>query len=291
MGLARDFPEPPLAGRARSQAHRAGRLPAADRREGVYLVGATELAVEHAVWDSLCIAWGTGSSCRANIGRSCRGFRNCRWPSTRRSRPDYIARRIRYGFGVWDYNAAPYAEWRMQSGHPHRAENGPRLRRLHPRPQGPVRPASRVLRPGWRKSRDIRGEAKLCIGNPEPVVAGGRICRRPVRPRAGGRQHLDRTRSDGGGWCECERQKSWGASPTAIAPGQRGGRRGEPEVSRQAGLYAYNFHSSPPGIRAHGQVVVSVATAFLKGGLSLDEHPRRLVRARLRPWEFANTTV
>ena len=37
------------------------------------------------------------------------------------------------------------------------------------------------------------------------------------------------------------------------------------------GLYAYNYHSPPPGIRSHPQVVVSVATAFLKGGLSLEE--------------------
>ena len=37
------------------------------------------------------------------------------------------------------------------------------------------------------------------------------------------------------------------------------------------GLYAYNFHSPPPRIQADPHVVVSVATAFLKGGLSLDE--------------------
>lgn len=37
------------------------------------------------------------------------------------------------------------------------------------------------------------------------------------------------------------------------------------------GLYAYNYHSPPPSIRANPNVVISVATAFIKGGQSLDD--------------------
>ena len=40
---------------------------------------------------------------------------------------------------------------------------------------------------------------------------------------------------------------------------------------KYVGIYAYNMHSPPPGIRVHPKVVVSVATAFLRGGLTLDQ--------------------
>ena len=38
-----------------------------------------------------------------------------------------------------------------------------------------------------------------------------------------------------------------------------------------AGMYAYNLHGPPPGIRVNPHVVVSVATAYLSGGFSIDQ--------------------
>ena len=66
VGLARDFPESPLAGRW-------SELKSTEREDyllrtaadGVYLLGATELAVEHAVWDFL-YRLGPASSCRVS---------------------------------------------------------------------------------------------------------------------------------------------------------------------------------------------------------------------------------
>ncbi len=40
---------------------------------------------------------------------------------------------------------------------------------------------------------------------------------------------------------------------------------------KYVGMFAYNQHSPPPNTRVHSHVIVSVATAFIKGGLSFDE--------------------
>jgi hypothetical protein len=78
--------------------------------QGVWLLGATELAVEHAVWDFLY-----------RLGHR-QFFPGEHWevvPSRRdlsvtvdtNESPSYRSRRIWYGFGPWDYAAKPYADW------------------------------------------------------------------------------------------------------------------------------------------------------------------------------------
>ena len=37
------------------------------------------------------------------------------------------------------------------------------------------------------------------------------------------------------------------------------------------GMYAYASHSPPPAIRVHPQVIVSVATGFIRGGFTVEE--------------------
>lgn len=79
--------------------------------------------------------------------------------------------------------------------------------------------------------------------------------------------------SDGGGWCECKECAKLGsvsdqavtlANEVAVEINQR-------HPGKLVGMYAYNYHSPPPKVRVHPQVVISVATSFLKGGLRLDE--------------------
>ncbi len=40
---------------------------------------------------------------------------------------------------------------------------------------------------------------------------------------------------------------------------------------KYVGMYAYSAHSPPPNLRVHPQVVISVATAFIRGGYTVDE--------------------
>jgi hypothetical protein len=93
---------------------------------GLLLLGSTDLAVRHAVWDTL-----------HRIGYR-QYFPGKHWefvPHTRTlsidfdvlQKPSYHSRRIWYGFGAWDYAKEPYREWceknrcvagiELQSGH------------------------------------------------------------------------------------------------------------------------------------------------------------------------------
>ena len=107
------------------------------------MIGATELAVEDAVWDLLYRGLPPVLSRRALGSRP--ASRNWPRPWTSRKSPDY-PRRIWYGFGPWDYAAEPYRDWcagigrvgvKMNSGHSYGG---------FVRPSGRIRSASGVLR-------------------------------------------------------------------------------------------------------------------------------------------------
>jgi hypothetical protein len=80
--------------------------------------------------------------------------------------------------------------------------------------------------------------------------------------------------SDGGDWCETEEEAEFGsvsdrvvylANVVAEAINELG--YGEKYV----GIYAYNQHSLPPEIEVHPNVVVSVATEFIRGAYTVGE--------------------
>lgn len=110
VGMVRDFPM--LAGEL-------PREPKEDEREtyrlrsherGVWLIGTTELAVEHAVWDVL-----------HRLGYR-QFFPGPTWEVVPHSpelsiavdvveRPSYLARSIWYGYGLWDHAKEHYEDW------------------------------------------------------------------------------------------------------------------------------------------------------------------------------------
>jgi hypothetical protein len=92
-------------------------------------VGATDQAVVHAVWDLLY-----------RLGHR-QFFPGAAWEVVPRTpnlslhvdvqeHPSYYSRRIWYGFGAWDYNAQPYADWCLRN----RATGGIVLRTGHAYP-------------------------------------------------------------------------------------------------------------------------------------------------------------
>ena len=239
---------------------------------GVLLCGATEMAVEHAAWDLLY-----------RLGYR-QFFPGKTWEVVPRAdrlaivvdvreAPAYLARRIWYGFGPWDHSADAYAEWCRRN----RATSGLELNSGHSyggivsrnRAEFAAHPEYYALVDG---QRNTRGEAMFCVANPglRQLVADDAIRFFEQNPDA---DSVSRDPSDGGGWCQCPECAAIGsvsdralalANLTAEAVNKR-------FVEKYVGIYAYNEHSPPPGIRVHPRVVISVATAFIRGGYTVDQ--------------------
>ena len=236
---------------------------------GVYLLGATEPAVEHAVWD-LLYRLGYRQFFPGPTWEVVPNMPDIRIAVAADQRPDYLTRRIWYGFGLWDYNRKPYEQWCARN----RAVMGFNLRTNHAY-DGLISSNKRAFQahPEFYGLLDgKRTSTKICIGNPElrALVAAGAIRYFEARPDA---DSISMDPSDGGGWCQCDRCKAIGsvsdraltlANAVAAAVTRR-------FKGKAVGMYAYSQHSPPPTIRVHPNVVISVATGFIRGGYTLDE--------------------
>lgn len=236
--------------------------------DGVLLSGTTEDAVEHAVWDLLhhlgYRQFFPGETWEVIPART-----TLQVEVNLTAAPDYHFRRIWYGFGTWDYNAGPWQDWvrrnrmggslQLHSGHAYGGIIRARQQVFDQHPE------FYALVDGQRQ---VKPQAKLCIGNPE--------LRRTVVEYAVDhfRQHPDEDSismdpSDGGGWCECELCRRVGTpSDRALLLANEVAQAVRP---RFVGMYAYNYHSPPPTLRVAPNVCINVATAFIKGGRSLDD--------------------
>jgi hypothetical protein len=238
-------------------------------RSGLRVLGSSELAVEDAVWDLLY-----------RLGYR-QFFPGANWEVVprqpnlaiaidRRERPCYYARSIWYGFGPWDYAKDPYTQWCAKN----RAVKGIELNTGHSydsilhdnRAAFAAHPEYLGLVGGERRS------TKFCISNPglRKLVVEYELKRFQKDPTL---DSVSLDPSDGGDWCECENCRKLGtitdralllANEVAVAVNRK-------YPGKLVGMYAYNYHSPPPDLRADPHVVVSVATAFIKEGRSLDE--------------------
>jgi len=270
VGLPADFPALKLADRFKSDdMTRREEYLLRSHADGIHLVGETDIAVEHAVWDLLYRVgyrqyfpgknWEVIPS-RKTLSVAVDAF----------EKPAYHARRIWYGFGPWDYAAAPYADWCAKN----RATSGITLNTGHAYDGIIARnkkafadhPEYLGLLGGVRKS------SKLCIANPDlrKLVADDALAQIEKDPT---RDSVSVDPSDGGGWCECDACKKIGsvsdralflANETAIAVNAK-------HPGRLVGMYAYSEHSPPPTLEAHPKVAISVATGFIRGGFTIDQ--------------------
>lgn len=238
---------------------------------GLYVVGATELAVQHAVWD-LLYRIGYRQFFPGKTWEIVPEIRDLSIAVDVEEAPDYHSRRIWYGFGPWDYADEPYRQWcsrnrtaaalELNTGHAYGGIASAK------RAEFAQHPEYFALVDGQRQSG--HENAKFCISNPglRKLVVQYANEYFDKNPDA---DSVSVDPSDGGGWCQCEACARMGgvsdravtlANDVAAAVGPRG---------KLVGMYAYSYHSPPPRIRVQPQVVISVATAFLKGGLTVDE--------------------
>ena len=269
VGTAADFPALALADAlaVRTMADRETYL-LRSHSAGLHVIGATELAVEDAVWDLL-----------HRLGYR-QFFPGATWEVVPSSldlsiaadgmqKPDWYSRRIWYGYGNWDYNAGPYAEWCLRN----RARAGFALHTGHA--YGALirrnRKAFDNTPEFYGLVGDERKSSKMCIGNPalRQLIVDYAVKYFEENPEA---DSTSMDPSDGGGWCECPACAKLGSITdraltlsNAVAEAINRTHR-----DKYVGLYAYNFHSPPPDIQAHPNVIISIATAFIKGGFTID---------------------
>jgi len=278
LGLPGQFP---ALGRATVHASRFAREDywLSSRAGGVLLIGQTESGVENAVWDFL-----------HRLGYR-QFFPGERWEVVPQRvdlsidvdvhvSPSYAYRHIWYGHGPWDYAAEPYTRWRRRN----RMPGAVVLRTGHAYP-GIIRglqhefdrhPEFYPLIEGVRKpSRN----AKLCISNAElrHLVVQYELGLFRKSPAL---ESVSLDPSDGGGWCECADCHALGSiSDRVVTLANEVAAAVEQEFpGKLVGIYAYNYHSPPPSIRVHPNVVVSVATAFVRGTMDVDEIMRGWAR-------------
>jgi Domain of unknown function (DUF4838) len=236
---------------------------------GVHVVGASDLAVEDAVWDLL-----------HRLGYR-QFFPSATWeviPETRdlkilvdaQEHPSYYSRRIWYGYGPPPWSAAAYADWCVKN----RAVNGIDIHSGHSydgilaRNKKEFEKHAEYL--GLLNGK--RTSTKFCISNPGlcQLVVVDALAHFAKEPAL---QCVSVDPSDGGGWCECDECKKLGSiSDRAVTlANEVAAAVAAKYPGKFVALYAYSQHAPPPSIKVHPRVVINVATAFIKGDYTVDQ--------------------
>ncbi len=238
--------------------------------EGLYLIGASDLAAQHAVWDLLHRL----------------GHRQLLPTDTWEIVPELDAIRVSVDdFESPDFvnrmgpRSAPWSDRELWS----RWRNRNRIT------------SSFTLRTGHVYGRIIRRNRQAFEDNPEFFAlvdgerGGGRgdkFCisndalRELVVEDAVNRigpddDSISMDPSDGASWCECDECAEMGSvtdrvvilsNEVAEAINDLGF-----DEEKYVGIYGYASHSPPPSVDVHPNVIVSLATAFIRGGYTFDE--------------------
>lgn len=241
-------------------------------KQGVWLIGATPLAVEDAVWDLL-----------ARLGYR-QFFPGSTWEVIPNSptlqiavnifeKPDFLTRRIWYGFGMYGYNDEPYKQWCARN----RALPGFNLSTSHSyqriirqnKAEFEKHPEYLALVDGKRGARG----SKLCISNKglrDLVINQYALPYFEANPNA---DSVSLDPADGGGWCECDNCAKLGSitDRALLLANEVAEAISEKYPDKYVGLLAYNEHSPPPTIRVHPHVIIKIQTSFIRGGYTFEQ--------------------
>jgi hypothetical protein len=240
--------------------------------KGVHLLGATELAAQHAVWDFL-YRLGYRQYFPGPVWEVIPRRPDLRIALDTRERPAYILRRLHYGYGTWGQEEyRHYMDWEARN----RMGGAFSLNTGHT--YGAILKAKKTAfeaHPEYLAEVDGKRQGqKFCIANPglRALVVEYAAEHLRANPLA---DSISMDPSDGGGWCTCAGCAAMGSVSdrvltlaNAVAEAINTLGLGEKYV----GIYAYNQHSPPPAaVRAHPRVIVSAATAFTQGGFNVQQ--------------------
>ena len=243
------------------------------RKDGVCMIGATEIGVEHAAWD-LLYRLGHRQFFPGRTWEVVPGLKKMSVAVDVNEHPAIYSRRIWYNWGFWGYNETPYREWcarnrhgqgfLLNSGHSYEGIIGAN------RTEFDVHPEYLSLVNGQRMKG---GDAKFCISNPglRQLVVDHAVRLFKAHSET---DSISMDPSDGSNWCECEECAKLGsvsdrAVTLANAVAEAINRLGL--GTKYVGMYAYNRHCGPPSIAVHSNVIISATTAFITGGYTLDQ--------------------
>jgi hypothetical protein len=255
------------------------------------ILGNTASAVESAVWDVL-YRLGYRQFFPGKVWEVVPQSATLELEVDTKGSPSYHARKIWPGYGLLKERTSDFEDWSRKN----RVLSGIDLRSGHSyegilhkhKKQFELHPEYLALVGGTRRG------PKLCISNPSlrALVVDDALEEMARNPAA---DSISRDPSDGGGWCECQPCAQLGsitdralllANETAEAV-----TRAYP--GRLVGIYGYGEHSPPPTIQGHPGVVVSVATAFIHGGFTMDQllsgWSRRVRTLGIREYYSVNT--
>jgi hypothetical protein len=242
--------------------------------QGLWLLGASDLAVSHAAWD---LAHRLGYR-QYFPGATWEVFPqpgDLRIAVDERQSPSFHARRIWYNWGLWGYNDEPYRQWcarnravkgfDLNSGHSYEGIIGANKAEFDKHPE------YFALLGGRRRTSG--GDLKFCVSNPglRKLVADHAVRVVRANPKL---DSVSMDPSDGGNWCECEPCAKLGSVSDrvlALANEVAAAINAAGLGPKYVGMYAYNRHSAPPSVKAHPHVIVSATTAFIGGGFTFDQ--------------------
>lgn len=274
VGCASDFPIPPVADVFGDGALEREDYILRSHAAGVTLIGATDLAVSHAVWDML-YRLGVRQYFPGETWEIVPKSPQLGIALDRRESPSFHARRIWYNWGFWDHNQGPYNQWCRRN----RAVKGFELSSGHS--YGNIWSANRAAFDAHPEfyaqvngKREYRGgDTKFCIGNGDlrKLVVDHAVRTMKAQPAL---DSISMDPSDGGGWCECQKCKAVGSVSDRVVTlaNEVATAINDLDLGTKAvGIYAYNEHSAPPSINVHSQVIPSATTAFIRGGFTFDQ--------------------
>ena len=269
VGTAADFPQAPVNGRFASlDPMRGDEYFIKTHAKGAWLVGATDTAAGHAVWDFL-YRLGYRQYFPGHNWEIIPVCRELEVAMDVYSAPDYITRQIWYQWGT--FNNKLYNDWCKRN----RINSHFNLRNSHMysdivsqnKQEFEKHPEYYALVNG------VRNGSKLCISNPElRKLTSDYVVRWFEKNPKADSSSIEPT--DGAGYCECAECAKLGsisdrtvllANEVAAAVQAKYG------TTKYLGMLAYYQHFLPPSIMVHPQVIVTVCTRFGPEDVSVHE--------------------
>ena len=233
--------------------------------EGVQIVGGSDLAVQHAVWD-LLYRLGHRQYFPSDVWEIVPQLSVIDVDVNCDEEPDYRSRHIWYAGRPDSWSADSYDRWiaRNRMGGAFDLSTGHAWQSIVDRHsvQFAEHPEWLALIDGQRVTPD--GLEKFCVSNADlrQLVVEDVLAQARANPRL---DSISLDPSDGLGWCECDACRAIGgpSDRVVLLANQAAAALEEAGYDRMhIGHYAYAGHSYAPHIEPHPKVIVCVATAF-----------------------------